>query len=81
MKNYMNMKWNKMKKYFTLQNLVNSLVFFAFAKILKDFLSYFFGITIPPVYKDPLNIYRILHMIILTGFSMILRKIWKRFFK
>ena len=70
-----------MKKYLKFEIIAKSLIIIAFSQALKYLFFYFFGITFPDILKDPFNLYRLLYIAIITGFSIILRKIWKKFYK
>ena len=64
-----------MKKFFSFENIVKTLIVIAFSQALKYLFFYFFGITFPNILKDPFNLYRLIYIIIITGFSIVLRKI------
>lgn len=69
------------KKFFTFEFLAKSLIMLAFSRGLRYLFIIFFGFTFPNISEDPFNIYRFIYIIIMTGFSLVLAKIWKRFFK
>jgi hypothetical protein len=64
-----------MKKFFSFENITKTLIVIAFSQALKYLFFYFFGITFPNILKDPFNLYRLIYIIIITGFSIVLRKI------
>lgn len=68
------------KKFFTFEFLAKSLIILAFSRGLRYLFIIFFGFTFSNVLEDFFNIYRYIYIFIMTGFSLILAKIWKRFF-
>lgn len=68
------------KKIFTFEFLVKSLIILAFSRGLRYLFIIFFGFTFPNILEDPFNIYRYIYIFIMTVFSLVLAKIWKRFF-
>lgn len=63
-----------MKRFFKIDNILKILIIMVFSKTLKFFLFFYFGITLPIITDEPLNVYRIIHTSIVTVFTMLVRK-------
>jgi len=58
------------------KDIIFAIIMITFARSLRYLFLCTFNFPLPSLYEEPLHLYRLLYLLIIKGFSLVLKNIW-----